>query len=115
MFEEAVEQLYLARAISAQVRTRTVKYEVLEHVILDQIRTGVLGKTIDKHVDKCFQVIKSAEALGKGLLHDDKYLTQIASFFQTRNMNAIADQRRVDVFRSSSMAIGAKKEGFIDK
>lgn len=51
MVKEAVEKIFRAATFSAQEGNCTVVYEALEHVILDQIRTPVLGETNDKHLD----------------------------------------------------------------
>lgn len=64
--EKAVEQLFKAANLNAQGGIHTVVYNTVEHVILDQIRTVVLGKTTTKHFEQYFESVKAAKALAKG-------------------------------------------------
>lgn len=50
-------------------------YNTVEHVVLDQIRTKVLEKPINKPADQYFEAGKVAEDLGKGLLRNDELLS----------------------------------------
>lgn len=43
MVEEVVGQLFCAVTLSAQVEICAIVYDTLEHVVLVQIKTGVLG------------------------------------------------------------------------
>lgn len=70
----------------------------------------MLGEKISKHAEKFFVSSKEAEAVGKRLLRNDKFLAPVASFVQTNTMEAINDQRRVDVFGSMSMAAGQRRK-----
>lgn len=74
MVAEAVEQLFWASTPSAQGGIRTVMYDAVEDVILDQIRMDVLGQTITKHTDQYFEAGKDNEALGKMLLRNNAFL-----------------------------------------
>lgn len=70
----------------------------------------MLAETIDKHVYKYFTAGKNFELLGKRLLHNDELLAPIASFAQTRTLDAIGGKRRVGVFEPTSMTADAKKD-----
>lgn len=59
-------------------------YYTVDHVVLDQIRTAVLGKAIKKHTDQLLEAGKAPEPLGKRLLRNDELFAPIASFIQTR-------------------------------
>lgn len=56
--EEAVEQLLGAATLNALVRIRTVVYNTIEHVIIEQIRTAVPGDQINKHGDQRAKLAK---------------------------------------------------------
>lgn len=48
-FEERIEQLLCFATVCAKFRISAVLYGIVEHNIFDQIRTAVLGQTIDIH------------------------------------------------------------------
>lgn len=52
MREEAVAQLFCATNLSAKGDICTVVDYAAERIIIDQIRTAMLGETIDKHFDE---------------------------------------------------------------
>lgn len=58
IMKEAVNLLFRAATLSAQERVCTVVYHAVEHVFLDQIRTAVLGETINKPPDQYFKAGK---------------------------------------------------------
>lgn len=110
MVQEAVEPLFCASTLSAQGGVRTIVYDAVEHVITDQIKTVLLGDTINNHVAKFFEAGKTSKGLGKGLLCYDKFLAPKLSIVQTQTMEAITDQQSLDVLGSMSMAVSAKKD-----
>lgn len=61
MVEETDGQLLHASIHSAQGGTRTVVYDAVEHVILDQIRKAVLVETINIHIDQYFEAGKPSK------------------------------------------------------
>lgn len=68
MLEEYVAQLSRAATFSAKGGIGPVVYDAVDRVILDQIRTAVLGEMINKHVDQYFVPSKAAQASGNRLL-----------------------------------------------
>lgn len=84
-----------------------VVYKAVEHVIIEQIRMEVFGETNNQHVDECLKANIAAKALGKTLPCNDKFLTTIEPFVQTQRIEAITNQRRVDILRSKSMGTNA--------
>lgn len=84
-------------------------YDAVEHVILNQIRMSVLAGTNNKHVEQYFEAGKATKALGKWLLRNDEFLAPISPFVQAQAIDAIADQRRVVVFGSTSMETRPRK------
>lgn len=108
--EEAVEQIYRIGTLSARERIRNLVYDVVDLVILDQIRTFEVIQTINKQVNKYSKVCEAAEALCNRMPHNDDFPAQIASMVYTKAMVTVTEQRRLDVFRSVSIANGAKLE-----
>lgn len=106
--KEAVQQLFRSATPSAQRGIRTVVYDAVENVMLDLVGTAVLGETINNHVDQIFETGKVVAAIGKKFLCKDELLAPIASLVQTQNMDAIKDQRGLDIFGSPFMATRAK-------
>lgn len=76
MAEKAVEQLFGAATLSAYAGVLIVVYEATKHVFLDEIRTALLGKTIDKHVKKYFERGKAGKAPAKTLLRNHGFLAR---------------------------------------
>lgn len=103
ILKEDFEQLFRAATTSAQGRVCTVVYYAVQHVILDQIRLAVAGKTTNTHFDQCYEAGKAGKALGKRLPRNDDLLAPIASFVQTQATDAITDQRRVIISGSTSL------------
>lgn len=58
--EHTEEQIFRAATLSGQGGISTVLCEVVEHFILDQIMTALLGETIDKHVIQARQIHRSS-------------------------------------------------------
>lgn len=79
--EEAVKQLFHVATLSVQGEIRTVVYDAVEHIILDQIGMAVLGEKTNKPVDDYFQA-EAEERLGKRLLPNEEFIAPIASFVQ---------------------------------
>lgn len=77
----------------------------VEQGFLQQIRMAVLGETVKWNMDKFFEAVRSAEAFGPRLLCNNGFLSLIALFVQTNPMDAISDQRTVDVLRATWNAI----------
>lgn len=71
LVEDAVEQLFRAAIFNAYGGFRSVGYDDVKHVLLDQIRTAVLDKTINKHFDQCFEALKATEVLERRLVRND--------------------------------------------
>lgn len=72
-----------------------VVYNSMKYVILDQIRKSVLGKTIRKKVDKYFNSTKAVKALGRKILHNDNFLSPIASYVQEGTIDPITANARL--------------------
>lgn len=88
-------------------------YDAVKHVGLDQVRTAVVGDTINKRVVQYVEANKPAETLAKRLLCNDDIPAPIASLVQMHTMHAISTHREVDVFRSTSMATNAKEDAAV--
>lgn len=87
-------------------------YDALKHVIVDQTRTAMLKKTLNKPVDQYFKASKTADALCMRVLCNG-FFAPIASFIETQTMDTITDQGRVDVVRSTSKATSIMKDLFV--
>lgn len=59
----------------------------------------LMGDTIDTHVDEYYRAGKAAESLRSGLLGNDEFLAPMASFLQSKTMEAIGDQITVEMRR----------------
>lgn len=105
--EEAAEHLFWATPLDGQGETCTVVHESWEHITLDQIRVAVLGKNLNKPVDKELRAGKTGEPLRKRLLHNKEVLASRAPSVQMKTMDEISDQRRVDILISTIIAAGA--------
>lgn len=88
-------------------------YSTMKHVVLDQIRTAVLGDRIEKHVEKYFEAGNVAEALRERLFPNKDFLTFIILLVQTNSIDGIADQTRADVIGSISIAAPANKDATV--
>lgn len=86
-------------------------YNALDHEIIDQTRTAMLGEMIEKHVDKYFEAGNAIKAFGSNLVPSDKLLGLIASSGPNETMTAPADRPGIREFRSLSVETGAKKQG----
>lgn len=62
MVKEAVEQLLRAVSIKVQVGISSEMYNAVEHVVLDHIRTAVLGATINNPVDQYLKGCKRRQS-----------------------------------------------------
>lgn len=85
-------------------------YEALGHFILDNIRTTMVGKTSDDHINKYFEAVQSTKAPVNIFLNNGKFLTSISSFVQLWTIDEIADYHRVSVIRNTSMSTFANKD-----
>lgn len=113
MREEAVEQLSHTVTLGAQAGIRNVTYKAVEHIILAQIRTATLGKTISEHNDQNFGARKAIEALGKRFLSNDELFAPKASFIQTQTMDTFTEQRMDNMFGSKPKATSAKNDAAV--
>lgn len=95
IFEEVVELLFHSATLSEQGEVCSLVYDVVEQIIVDQIQTDVLEKTINKQVDIFFKANKATELLKKILCNDDG-IALIASFIQTQTNKVARDQRNVE-------------------
>lgn len=109
MVGETVKQLFCAVARSDQGGIYDVLHKALRHVILYKASTAMFGETIDKRVDKYFETGKADGSIGKQLLLDHWFLALIASIVQPKTVDAITEQCRVNVFRSTSMTTVASR------
>lgn len=90
--------------LAAQGGICAVVYDTLVQVICDQVQTMALGETIDEHVHKYFGAGKAAEPMGRKMVNNEDLLTPIPSFGQKRTIDAVADQQKADILRTTSMA-----------
>lgn len=67
-------------------------------------------KPINKHFYQYFDIGKAAEALGERRLCNDHFPNQIASFVQTKNMDAFSSQHGFNILRSTSFAKCTSKD-----
>lgn len=85
-------------------------YKAMEHVILDQIHTAVLGKDIGQHMDGYLERATGVEALRNIINHKKDLLAQPASFVQTKMTVALSVQHKVRTLRTTSMANSANMD-----
>lgn len=73
----------------------------------------MLSEVIIMHQDKYSKSGESAKALGKRMFRTDEFFSAIPSFVQTKTMDGFADQLRVDLLGSMSMAISTRNEAAV--
>lgn len=82
----------------------------MRNVFLDQVRKAVLGDTTDKYISKYFKASEAAEGVRKRLMHNSIFLAPTPSFVCTKTLDTFADQCRVRVLGSTTMAAVAKND-----
>lgn len=82
---------------------RTVMYDTRKHVIF-QVKTDLVWEKYNKHEDTYFEAKKAFQAQWKTMLCSGRFFGLITLFGKTRSMDAVADQPKVYIVRTTFMS-----------
>lgn len=68
LFEESCDDILRTSYQNAQSGTRYVVYNVVEQVVLDQLRKDIVGKTMDAYIAKYLDTYAAVSRISKKVL-----------------------------------------------
>lgn len=106
---EAVKLLFMSALLIALNWFRAIVYIALEHVAIDHSRTPVLGGPMGRRVKKYCKSLQSRKSTCPEVGLQWRAPQRNSLFNDFKVMDAVADQRSVYVFKSTSIGNKAEK------
>lgn len=87
MVEEALDDILHMTLHEAQSGVQWVVYNVHEQVMLDMIRQGISGETLDAHITKFLDTDEDIEGFLKRLLRSTSFKLLILTLVRQKGLN----------------------------